>query len=294
MRTKACLLLALLLLGLIPASQRIGPNDSLRYFLAASYLLRQYNHSLGLIYESDDPGIHWLEQADPPVSNARYNSTYWLYSDNLFACHALPRYAPQVSRSVEEAIAGYGVPPSNLFEVLFGADIPEVILDARNLVVADGGEGLVVIRRHDDEPGLVIRDYADMLLYLALDAHYEGKEKAAARYFQTAYAMYDGKGLRDEAAAKDGFYANYKLALLLYTAKVLGIPLANFDAIEAHLWAMQRPNGGIASLANRQGVGMGSANVETTSLALLVYEDDLIQRMREHRNPPSIDLDHAP
>lgn len=288
MRTKSALLLILLLLGLVPASRRLGPNPSLRYFLAASYLLRQYNPSLGLIYESDDPGTHWLVAADPPVSNARYDSTYWLYSDNLFAYHALRRYAPSISRTIEETIAGYGVPSSNLFEVLFGADIPDTIFDARNLVVADDGECLVMIRRHDDEWKVIVSDYADMLLYQALDAHFEGKEKAARRYFRAAYAMYDGKGLKDESVAVDGFYANYKLSLLLYAAKVLGIPLPDFNAIEARLWAMQQPDGGIASLASLQGEGMGSSNVETTSLALLVYEDDLIRRLREHRSQPAV------
>ena len=47
--------------------------------LAVSYLVGHYDKHVGLIYESEDNGTHWLG------SWATYRNTYWLYSDNLEA-----------------------------------------------------------------------------------------------------------------------------------------------------------------------------------------------------------------
>ena len=45
--------------------------------LAVSYLVGHYDSHVGLIYESEDNGTHWLGPW------ATYRNTYWLYSDNL-------------------------------------------------------------------------------------------------------------------------------------------------------------------------------------------------------------------
>lgn len=270
--------------ALVPASQRLRPNESLKFYRAVTYLLRQYNPALGLIYESDDPGIHWLATVEPPVPHARYESTYWIYSDNLFAYPVLRRYKPSIAQTICQRIASYGEPPSRLFEVVLGAPITVPFYDAANIVVADGGDYVVMARRHEALPPLIIEDYADMILYRALNAHFEGRATDAARDFARAYRMFDGAGMRDKAAIVDGFYANYKLALFVYAAKILDADAPDLDRIEAHLWSMQSTDGGFYSLAGRDGRGMGSSNVETTSLALLAYEDDIVARLRDYRH----------
>ena len=271
-------------LALVPASQRLRPNESLKFYRAVSYLLRQYNADIGLIFESDDPGVHWLATVEPPVPQARYESTYWIYSDNLFAYPVLRRYKPTIAETICQRIDSYGEPPSRLFEVVLGAPITVPFYDAANVLVADGGDYVVMARRHEAKPPLIIEDYADMVVYRALNAHFEGRAADAARDFARAYRMFDGKGMRDKALAVDGFYANYKLALFVYAAKILEADIPDLDRIEAHLWAMQSTDGGFYSLAGRDGRGMGSSNVETTSLALLAYEDDIVSRLRQHRN----------
>ncbi len=50
-----------------------------------------------------------------------------------------------------------------------------------------------------------------------------------------------GKGLGDWSyMIVDGFYNNQKLALLLYTSRVLAVNFAAFAEMERHLWGMQR------------------------------------------------------
>jgi len=43
---------------------------------------------------------------------------------------------------------------------------------------------------------------------------------------------------------------------------------------------MQQANGGITSLADLNGNPIGSANAETTAMALLPYNDELISKMQ--------------
>jgi hypothetical protein len=78
----------------------------------------------------------------------------------------------------------------------------------------------------------------------------------------------------------DGFYSNQKLALLLYTSRILMMSFAAFNDMENHLWSMQRSDGGLAALSNREGMPMGSPNTETTALALLIYNESLIRSVR--------------
>lgn len=91
--------------------------------------------------------------------------------------------------------------------------------------------------------------------------------------------MFDGKGLADKERNVTGYYSNYKLALLLYTSKIMRIKLPDYRKIEDLLWSKQEENGGITSLSDSNGNPTGSANCETTSLVLLVYNDDLINKL---------------
>lgn len=94
--------------------------------------------------------------------------------------------------------------------------------------------------------------------------------------------MFNGKGLKNKAFGETGYYANYKLALLLYASRVMGIELPNYGEIEDLLWSKQSENGRtIISLSDPEGDPIGSANCETTSLTLLIYNDELIESLSE-------------
>ena len=114
-------------------------------------------------------------------------------------------------------------------------------------------------------------------MYEALEYTLEGNLVEAARLVRRAEALWRGDGLWDWSyTIFDHMFSNQKLALLIFTARAIGLSLAHEDEMEAHLWSMQNKDGGIASLSYPSGMKAGSANVETTALALLIYDSGLL------------------
>ena len=75
-----------------------------------SYLVSHFNRRVGLIYESEDAGIHWLKRLEFPSYHWHYNQTFWLYSDNLFAMYALEPWRPDISNAINETFRSYDLP----------------------------------------------------------------------------------------------------------------------------------------------------------------------------------------
>lgn len=244
---------------------------------AASFLINRFNRAIGLIYESDDASQRVIKGRV-----YRFSQTYWLYSDNLLASWALKPFAPDVSRAINQTIHSYNLPPSGLFEVLFGTPIPKNISVASQLVIKQHPDWVVMAEFHNSSTPLLWEKYANTLIYQSLNEYLKGNRTAAENYFRRAYQMFDGKGIYDLATETDGRYANYKLALILYASRVLDYPLPHNLArsIEERLWSMQQRDGGIVSLADLDGKPVGSANTETTAMALLPYNEELIARMQ--------------
>jgi hypothetical protein len=241
---------------------------------AVDYLTKRFNPSLSLICESDDPGKHWLAEEFTDFKWG-YRQTYWLYSDNLFAAYALEPFRPDISDRIKSALRRYSIPPSGLFEVVTGDHIP-TIRDAVDYIVESSTEYVIMARRHDSSIvsyGL----YADLMCYRALQFFLLGRINEAHRLFRQAVALWSDKGLNDWSfTIVDGFYSNQKLALLLYTSRVLMMNPTTLADMERHLWGMQQHDGGLAALSDPLGKAMGSSNTETTALALLIYNDSLI------------------
>lgn len=119
--------------------------------------------------------------------------------------------------------------------------------------------------------------YGDLLVYSALDYYWSGNNTMAEYCYKKAYDMFDGKGVYDISTEKNKRYVNYKLALLIYASRILKLDWDKILEIEAQLWSMQnQTTGGITTLADINGIAIGSANCETTSLALIAYDKDLI------------------
>lgn len=240
---------------------------------AVSYLNNHFNEAKGLVYESDDKGTRTINGVD-----YSHNKTFWVYSDNL-ATWALKPYEPQTSQ-INQTIRSSALQPSRLFEVLFGKPIPSNISTPVQLVLEQQSDGIIMVEIHNTSTPLLRDQYGDTLIYQSLNEHLRGNRSEAEYYFYKAYQMWDGKGINDLATLEDGAYANYKLALVLYASKVLGLAIPNYNRIEEKLWSMQQIDGGITSLADMNGNPQGSANAETTALALLPYNDKLISKMR--------------
>ncbi|MCL0079300.1 hypothetical protein M1O18_00075 [Dehalococcoidia bacterium] len=89
--------------------------------------------------------------------------------------------------------------------------------------------------------------------------------------------MWDGKGILDAEAREKNRYAGHNPALILYVSRVLDMPIN--QQIEATLWGMQNPGGGIAAYFDFEGNVLGPSCIKATAMALLIYNEDLIARM---------------
>jgi hypothetical protein len=253
------------IIGIVKASDEYRSNID----LAVSYLVGNYDSHIGLIYESEDEGTHWLG------SWATYRNTYWLYSDNLEALHVLQKYNPTIAENISRTYSSYEFPKDTLlFGTLFGENIPDDIKDAENIAVVNTSELVVIYRRHQGSSDFPYRQWSDMLCYRALDEYQFGDKATARTILEEALEHWDGLGFYDHATENDGFYANYKIGLFLYVAEKMNYPLPADTKVdmERQMWKQQNPKtGGITSLADLDGQPMGSANVETTALTLLPY-----------------------
>ena len=242
---------------------------------AEAYLTARFNSNLGLIYESDDSGTHWLT-GEYPAFHWRYNQTYWLYSDNFFASLALQADYPQISNLINASISRYQQPPSGVFEVVAGERIQLPLHAAEDYIVAEGANYVIMIRRHNSTA--LALNWLDLWLYEALEYDLEGNSRSAQFLLRRAGTMWTGSGFWDLSYLFTHTYSNHKLALFLFTAGALGIAVPGEDMMLEHLWNMQNRDGGIASLANATGGPIGSSNTETTALTLLVYDHSLLAR----------------
>jgi len=243
---------------------------------AEGYLISHLDRRLNLIYESDDPGQHWL-RSEFAGFDWRYNQTFWLYSDNLFACLALERDYPSISSRICSAIDEYRQPPANLFEVVGGQRILLPLQDAMDFIVSQDADRVVMNRRHN-ATRLAFGDYVDLWMYEALEYALEGNLASATFLVRRAETFWRGNGLWDWSfTIWDHMFSNQKLALLLFTAKAIGYDLSNEAQMEAHLWSMQNVDGGVTSLSDSLGKKAGSSNAETTALSILIYDESLLE-----------------
>ena len=236
---------------------------------AVSYLTGKYDKHMGLLYESEDNGTHWLGPW------ATYRHTYWLYSDNLEAFHVLKKYNASIAENISKTYERYQFPKNTLlFGTLFGENIPDKIMDAENIAIVNNSDAVVIYRRHQDSSSFPYRQWSDTLCYRALDEYQFGDKAKAKTILEEALSHWDGLGFNDHSTKRDGFYANYKIGLFLYVTEKMNysLPENTRADMERQMWKQQNPEtGGITSLADLNGNPIGSANVETTSLALLPY-----------------------
>lgn len=276
--------------GFLPDAGPDGPWVAAvpeQYAYASQYVANRFNPSVGLVSESQDQGPNAL--GFNPV-----NRTYWVASDNLWAEEALKERYPEISSRIGETIAPflekYGYP--NLFEVVLGRGIAfefydKTILSVANLTIEGKLHSILYdIHRREYNP-TVFRDakeYADLVFYMALNYCLNGNRARAEDWFRLGEGMWDGRGFYDKAARSDQLYQNYKLGLFLFTQRALGFESNISAQVEAVAWGRQRLNvtdgfGGITTLSYLNGNNLGTANIETTSILLLAYNDSLTERV---------------
>lgn len=256
---------------------------------ATNYLVSHFNATVGLIYESEDPGIHWLKRTEYPNYHWRYDQTYWLYSDNLFAIYALLPWRPDISAIINQTYYRWNPPFSNKFESIIGVPVGpdraavDVLLNYTNSYA-------ILYRLHNGTAGDPRYPFADAIVYHALSEHYLGHQEAAIKDVMRAASLWNGTCLvdsgvkqtyltRGNAPSDIQWCANFKVALLLYGAAVVGVTLEAHDQMLQQLLRSQQSDGGITTLAHGNGTPSGSANAETTAAFLLIFNTKLTARL---------------
>ncbi len=247
---------------------------------AANYLLERYNSLIGLVSESEDRGSSVPDETP-------CNRTYWVYSDNLWAQEALKPFNPERASNISETLMHYleKCGKSQLFEVVLGENIPTQIYGGSKIFVEarvfDGKNHTIWCDRHQPQDGDIFHDleeYADTSFYMALNYHLRGNRTASEEWFRNGEAMWRDYGFMDKAAIEDERFQNYKLGLYLFTQRVTGFISAISDDVEQVAWSYQLRNGGIATQSYFNGTTYGTANVETTSILLMAYNEQALQR----------------
>jgi len=275
---KVGVLTLFMLIAIVVFPVSVGCVEETRIEDAVKYLLHHYDDEIDLIFESEERAEHFLKEQYPNLP-LTFQNVFWLYTDNYFACLALAPYSPYHSSRIKGRLENFGF-RSNLYEVINGENF-DIVRHGNIIYIGNFSNKYIFSLIHNGSEFDDFDAYADLCLYYALNCFFKSDLPEAEKYFQKAYKMFDGKGLKDKAFIEAGYYANYKLALLLYASRVMGIELPNYGEIESLLWSKQSENGGIVSLSDPEGNPIGSANCETTSLTLLVYNDELIKSLSE-------------
>ncbi|MEM2873639.1 MAG: hypothetical protein QXD82_05685 [Nitrososphaerales archaeon] len=278
--------LAIVILLLLSAFEPVliidGEDESInqRLLNAANYIKNRYDPRIGLVSESEDTG------SNVPDGTPCYR-TFWVYSDNLWASQALKPFFPQIANNISKSIIPYLVEYgcSNLFEVVLGIKITDTIYGKSNLKVAtytfDDANYTVWVDRHKPGDGEIFYDaeeYADLAFYLSLNYYLKGNRTASEHWFRIGEEMWNDYGFLDKAAKESGRYQNYKLGLYLFTVKATGFTSEIYNSVENVAWSYQKENGGIATQSYLNGTIYGTANIETTSILLLAYNEELIEK----------------
>jgi hypothetical protein len=235
----------------------------------------QFNQSLGLCREA------------PNVAP----NTYWLVSDNLWSWKALTMAnesglanaaeagvtAEKIKSSLTALALNYGLPTdsnglpkSYCHETVIGDHVqPPYKTETSTTLYNDS-----YILKTDMRNGAVMSDwynYTDLLLYSALSCHWQGNDSGALAYFNNATKMWNqtSQGIQDKGTNEK--YSVYKLALLLYTSKLLGQNLPFEQELVDRIYLQQAENGGIITdyYANGTWVIGADANTETTSIVII-------------------------
>jgi hypothetical protein len=232
---------------------------------AVDFLHNMYNEKVKLCAES------------PKIAP----NTYWLVSDNLWAYKALEKHDQKLSNTIKSKLIelaktyklptdAKGLPISYKHEAVIGDTVPTPFNVTVQYTLYSDNYALKTEIANGTAVMEDWQEYADLLLYAALSKHWEGKDDNATALFKKAKDMWDGVGINDKAAKADGHYATYKLGLLLYTSKVLGIKLDFETQLIATIWKLQdETTGGVITGYKPDGTPFGDTNTETTSITII-------------------------
>ena len=263
---------------------------------AANFLKQLYSPSIGLCRETStsETTLEPIQASDGKSYTGNTDNIYWIASDNYLDSLALKPYDAILSESIKQKCDSYlqnsdlqGL-PYYPYQIMAGNLIPLTLHVVNNYVLEQTSDNDIIASNmsNGETNGSNYSDYpseGDMLVYEAINYYIQGYPIAwSQNLYMTAYNMFDGKGVEDAHYSSASEYDNYKLALLIFGAKVLNLNV-NLTQIESQLWSAQEPSGGIIACMDSNGNPIGTANNETTALTLLAYDKDLISQIQSER-----------
>jgi tetratricopeptide (TPR) repeat protein len=151
----------------------------------------------------------------------------YIASDNLLAGYALSLLSCPLGEIVKKELEKYSKGFDDLHEVILGVKIPDEFYGRKNEYVGfvfSKKFGPIEIFYEKPDKNRIINDwynYADLLVYKALNYLLDGKLKDAVDIYEKLMRMWDDWGFRDKVASKSGSYETYKVALGLFLSKKL-------------------------------------------------------------------------
>ncbi|MEM4756441.1 MAG: hypothetical protein QW254_00165 [Desulfurococcaceae archaeon] len=216
------------------------------------------------------------------------NITIYIANDNILASRALAVLGDRdlSSRILTKLDNEYGGGFNGRIEILFGVDIPDMFYTTKYEYIGEVNGYVILYEKPGDQ---VIEDwyeYADLLVYRALDRLLWGSKPQAELLFLNLTRMWDGYGFRDKAYKATGVYNTYKCALFIYLYRALDS--AGSDVVKDYVYirnkclevvvlAQDPETGGIRTdyrVVNDRIIIEGDVNVETTSIVVLALYSD--------------------
>ncbi len=258
-------------LSTLPSAQPVSSGLlGQRTQAACSFLRSLYNPSLELVRGTPN------------------SSVYYVASDNLLVEKAISSCDLTTSKAINHSISSCcGSGNDRMHEALLGAKIHLPINTATVYTVANsttgklfqgvypttaGGNYTVLWEVHNATGTFPDCTYADVTVYTALELRLEGNSTGARHEMDCLTAMFDGRGMVDEAykdgsAMEHAIYQTYKLALYIYAQQKIS---GTYFYAEENLFRLQGPDGGFHTGYDQIGTYAGTQeNTETTSIAMI-------------------------
>lgn len=257
-------------------------EDGLRRFLESQYV----------------SGIGLLRAATTAYPD---NITVYIANDNVIAVRALAVLgSPLASEILTKLNNEYGGGWNNKIDILLGKDIPDTFYSSHNELVKEvNGYRIVYEKLNYSSPIEDWYNYADLLVYHALDRLLWGSRPEAEKSFINLSKLWDGYGFQDKAYNATGVYAVYKLGLFIYLYRALeaaGSEIVNnyryiYDkCIEIIAMAQDPVYGGIHTdyrVRNGEIIIQGDMNTETTSIVVLALYSNYPEVIGSRARPES-------
>ena len=148
-------------------------------------------------------------------------------NENLLAWYVLKILSLPIKDKVREAIEKYGGGYDEKHEVIIGHKIPEKFygryIETED-VISSQRYGLIEICYEKSNRDIIIKnwdEYADLIVYKALNCLIDGNIEEAEKLFSKLMKMWDGNGFQDKTYNPDYGYTTYKTALMVILAKRL-------------------------------------------------------------------------